>query len=114
MTGAKYVPQLYCTQTKVNMRLDPEGIERGYLHQMGALTDARVLEVGSGDGRSIWQYAAAASNVVGVDPDYARIAGAVRARPESLAGKTHFAVAQCETLPFIDKSLEGAIFAWSL
>ena len=96
------------------MRLDPEGIERSYLHQMGELTNARVLEVGSGDGRSVWQYAAAASSVVGMDPQYTRISDAVRNRPESTGDKTHFAVAMCETLPFVDKAFDGAIFAWSL
>jgi ubiquinone/menaquinone biosynthesis C-methylase UbiE len=96
------------------MRLDPEGIERSYLHQMGELSDARVLEVGSGDGRSIWQYAAATANVVGVDPDIATISEAVRDYPAPIADKAHFAVAQCEALPFVDKAFDGAIFAWSL
>lgn len=95
------------------MRRDPEEIEKRYLSQMAELTGARVLEIGCGDGRLIWQYATSTSKVFGVDPNCSRIAEAARSRPKSIAGKVHLSVAEGEALSFVDKSFDGAIFAWS-
>jgi len=55
-----------------------------------------------------------AHRVFGVDPDIAAIVDAVRTQPAATDGKTHYAAAMCEELPFIDKLFDGVIFGWSL
>ena len=96
------------------MRLDPEGIERSYVQRMGELSDARVLEIGSGDGRLIQQYASITSALVGVDSDFTSVAQAAQDRPAYTDCQVDFAVAHGEMLPFVDQAFDGAIFAWSL
>ena len=95
------------------MRRDPEGIEIQTLNHMVDLAGARLLEIGAGDGRMIWQYAASAAQVFGVDTSREQTAQALRDRPQSLAHKVHLVEAQGEALPFVDKAFDGAIFAWS-
>jgi ubiquinone/menaquinone biosynthesis C-methylase UbiE len=94
---------------------DPEGTERKYLLRYAdpGSKRVRVLEVGSGDGRLTWRYAAAAAQVVGIDlhPDDLRIARADR--PADLAERVHFVRADAEGLPFQADAFDRAIFAWS-
>ena len=95
------------------MRQDPEEVEKKYLNRMVDLAGARILEIGAGDGRMIWQYAACAAQVFGVDPSREQTAKALCDRPQLLAGKVHLMAAEGEALPFVDHAFDGAIFAWS-
>ncbi len=96
------------------MRQDPEETELRYVHDLGEFAGARVLEIGTGDGRLVRRYQEAAASVAGVDPRLERLIDARRLQAGAPSGSVHFAVAMGEALPFADNVFDGAIFAWSL
>jgi ubiquinone/menaquinone biosynthesis C-methylase UbiE len=96
------------------MRQDPEGTERQYLHGYAELAGARVLEIGTGDGRLLRRYQASAASVVAIDTRVERLNDARRHHADTLAGNVDFAASMGEALPFADRVFDGAIFAWSL
>src|SRR3989304_1085421 len=63
---------------------DPEGHEAATLASVLELTGARVLEIGAGDGRLTWQYAARAHSVIGTDTDAESVAYLMEDRPPGL------------------------------
>ena len=93
---------------------DPEGIETFHFHQLAEVRDARVLEIGSGDGRLTWRYAAAASQVAAIDLDPSRLALALQNRPDRYTRTVSFLLATSEALPFRNDSFEMVVLAWSL
>lgn len=93
---------------------DPEKTEIHYLYTIGDPTNATVLEVGCGDGRLTWRYAADTHRVIAIDPDPLRLEAALEARPASLQSTTHFLHGQSEQLPFPDQTFNRVILAWSL
>jgi ubiquinone/menaquinone biosynthesis C-methylase UbiE len=92
---------------------DPEGIELKYLRAVAGLTNAHVLEIGCGDGRLTWGYAAATKHVVASDPNPQKLAVASRECPHHLHSQVTFAQAQAETLPFPPETFDLALMAWS-
>jgi len=98
----------------MTLRKDPEGIETAHLRDFAPLTGARVLEVGCGDGRLTWRYAAAARRVVGIDPDAEDLSIAFRECPAQLRSTVILARAQAEALPFPRETFDVAVLAWSL
>jgi predicted RNA methylase len=67
---------------------DPERNEiNALLELVGDLTRNRVLEIGAGNGRLTWRYAALAGEVVGIDPKPERVAQAHDDMPETLQGR---------------------------
>ena len=98
----------------VDIQRDPEEVETRYLHRLAEPTGARVIEIGCGEGRLTWRYAAVTSRVCGVDTDIVRLANAIRTRPEPLASRVHFVLAKAEALPFSDQTFNLAVLAWSL
>lgn len=93
---------------------DPEGIELKTLRDYADLADARVLEIGCGDGRLVWQYAASPRQVVGVDPGAESLATALANRPSELRPSVYFSQAEAEMLPFAHECFDLAMFTWSL
>jgi len=93
---------------------DPEENEIAYLYQLGHLENARVLEIGCGNGRMTWRYASRPASVAGLDPGPERLAAAIADRPSNLAYKVDFIQGTAETLPFADENFDVAIMAWSL
>ena len=93
---------------------DPEQNETRFLRQFVDVTGKRVLEIGCGEGRLTWRYAAASLSTVGVDPDTDALRVATYDRPIDLANKVHFASAKAEQLPFHKETFDIAILAWSL
>jgi ubiquinone/menaquinone biosynthesis C-methylase UbiE len=79
----------------MTLQRDPEGFEQKTLHTFVDFKDKRVLEVGCGEGRLTFKYAAASSLTVGFDPD-------------------HFAGASASHIPFSKETFDIAILAWSL
>jgi len=68
--------------------LDLEGNEiQSLLDQAGNLAGRRVLEVGGGDGRLTWRYAARAGQITVVDPNEEKVARALENRPLELSAK---------------------------
>ncbi|MBI3287091.1 MAG: class I SAM-dependent methyltransferase [Chloroflexi bacterium] len=96
------------------VRLDPEGAELAALRRLANFRGKRVLEIGCGDGRLTWRYAAEAAQVVGIDPLEEEIGWARRHTPKSLKGRVRFEVSQAEELKFPDDSFDIVLYAWSL
>jgi len=92
---------------------DPEKQETSRLLHFGDFQGKRVLEVGSGDGRLTWRYAARALRVVGVDVDRDALRIAQIERPSDLANRAVFVEATSVRLPFHKESFDMAVLAWS-
>ena len=94
--------------------LDPQGAEPQALLDAVDFTNARILEIGSGDGRLTFRYAKVSPFVVGVEPSAKEVAGAVEACPSDLGQHLSFVPASVTALPFRDKAFDIALLAWSL
>ena len=93
---------------------DPEGFERKTLHKYVDFANKRVLEIGCGEGRLTWKYAAASSLTVGFDPDQDALRVARADSPHDLRKKVHFTRASAGRIPFLNETFDIAILAWSL
>jgi len=93
---------------------DPDGAEARALGQMVDFSGRRVLEVGCGDGRITWLYAADAAEVLGIDPDEEAIAEARAATLRRLADRVEFRVAEAESLEVPRQRFDIAFLSWSL
>jgi ubiquinone/menaquinone biosynthesis C-methylase UbiE len=96
------------------MQRDPEAVETAYIHRMITMNDARVLEIGCGDGRLTWRYAGTTRHVIGIDLGSEHLAVARRSCPAPLAARVAFVRATAVALPLRAELLDGAILAWSL
>jgi ubiquinone/menaquinone biosynthesis C-methylase UbiE len=93
---------------------DPQGNETRVLHELVDFRDAAVLEVGCGDGRMTWRYAALARSVLALDPKAERIAQGIAATPEALKPVVTFRVADITRDSLPDQAFDVAILSWSL
>jgi ubiquinone/menaquinone biosynthesis C-methylase UbiE len=93
---------------------DPEAVETAFLHDMTTMTDARVLEIGCGDGRLTWRYAGTTGGVIGIDSNREHLAVARRSCLAAVAPRVAFVQATALALPFRAELFDGAILAWSL
>jgi ubiquinone/menaquinone biosynthesis C-methylase UbiE len=93
---------------------DPEGFERKKLLDFADFTDAHVLEIGCGEGRLTWKYAAASRLTLGLDPDLSALRVARADCPADLHGRVHFARATAYHLPLPQETFDIAVLAWSL
>jgi ubiquinone/menaquinone biosynthesis C-methylase UbiE len=96
------------------LQKDPEGNETKFLHAFADFTDKRVLEIGCGEGRLTWRYAAPTRWTVGIDPDEDSLRVATMERPADVLGKAFFARASSLHLPFRNDTFDIAVLAWSL
>ena len=92
---------------------DPEKQESAHLLHFGDFPGKRVLEVGSGDGRLTWRYAAQARRVVGIDVDHNALRIARIERASDMADRAIFVEATSVRLPFHKASFDMAVLAWS-
>ncbi len=93
---------------------DPEEVETRLVQTYADLAGTRVLEIGCGEGRLIWRYAATAGVVVGLDFDPLRLAGARRDCPPAIRDRVRLVRGQAETLPFASVSFDRTLLGWSL
>ena len=93
---------------------DPEHNETRNLKKFADFAGKRVLEVGCGEGRLTWRYAANTSFVTGVDSDRNALLVAAYDRPSDLKSKIHFANVAAEYLPFRKETFDIALLSWSL
>lgn len=93
---------------------DPEEVETRLLQAYADLAGARVLEIGCGEGRLIWRYAATAQHIVGLDFDPVRLAGARRECPPAFRGRVRLVQGRAETLPFAAARFDRTLLGWSL
>jgi ubiquinone/menaquinone biosynthesis C-methylase UbiE len=98
----------------MTLQKDPEGNEKKYLHKFGDFKNKRVLEVGCGEGRLTWKYAAASSLTVGIDSDHDALRVARADSPADLRKLVHFAAASARNIPFAKESFDLAVLSWSL
>lgn len=100
----------------MSVRIDPEENETRALFAHADLAGKRVLEIGSGEGRLTWRYAARAGRVIAVEPFEPHFNRATISLPEELQGRVQF-----HNLPFEEfaaatppSSFEVVILSWSL
>jgi ubiquinone/menaquinone biosynthesis C-methylase UbiE len=93
---------------------DPDGFERKTLLNYADFNDARVLEIGCGEGRLTWKYAGASRLTFGLDPDPDALRVARADSPADLCGRVHFSRASAHHLPLPKETFDIAILAWSL
>lgn len=95
-------------------QLDAAGAEPRALLAAADFSGARVLEIGSGNGRLTFRFAADARSVIGVDLKHAELASALQSCPERLRPGVRFACASAISLPFRDAVFDIALFASAL
>ena len=91
-----------------------EGFERRLIERFVSLRHKRVLEIGCGDGRLTFQYAARASSVLAIDPDRPSIAEAGFEQRARGASNIDFRVSSIEHLRAAGAPYDVALFSWSL
>jgi ubiquinone/menaquinone biosynthesis C-methylase UbiE len=94
--------------------IDPEGNETRVLHELIDFRDKDVLEIGCGDGRMTWRYAALARSVLALDPNADRIAQAIAATPVALQQVVTFQVADITQASLPAKAFDVVVLSWSL
>ena len=101
----------------MTVRLDPEQNEIGALLRLVPAWEAkRTLEIGCGDGRLTFRYAADAAQIEAIDPDEDDIAAARRATPAQLADRVRFHAIGVEAFEPDPPSerFDIALLSWSL
>jgi ubiquinone/menaquinone biosynthesis C-methylase UbiE len=98
----------------MSLIIDLEENETAHLAAIEALAGARVLEIGSGDGRMTWRYAALPQSITAFDTDATKLAAAEAGRSRSPASPVSFLQATVEAIPFADEFFDAAVLAWSL
>lgn len=96
------------------LQKDPENIEGKILPRFVDLKNARILEIGCGEGRLTWKYAAPSSSTIGLDPDHSALRVARADSPHDLQNKVRFTQATARQIPFRKETFDIAILAWSL
>lgn len=92
---------------------DPEGAEPNALFEMVEMKDKNVLEIGCGDGRLTWKYAARAGHVTAIDPDRSEIEAAMTGRPANLEDSVEFILGDILALD-LNRKFDLILFSWSL
>jgi ubiquinone/menaquinone biosynthesis C-methylase UbiE len=96
------------------LEIDPDGAETRALLAAARFAGARVLEIGSGDGRLTLRYAGVPDRVVGVEPDRQAVAAAQAGRQPRDRSRVSFVVGSGVRLPFRPAAFDIALFASSL
>jgi ubiquinone/menaquinone biosynthesis C-methylase UbiE len=94
--------------------VDPAGVMPRAILKAVDFRDARVLEVGAGDGRLTFQYAAEPRSVVGIDTKEADIRAASQCPGGEFLGDVRFLCASATALPFSAEQFGIVLLASSL
>jgi len=98
----------------MTIRQDPENSELDALYEfVGSFAGKRVLEVGCGNGRLTFQYAAQAALVHAIDPSEQKIAAARQKMPAPLQDRLAFWDVGIENF-FTPEKYDIALLSWSL
>jgi len=96
------------------IRLDPNGAEVDAIRDATNLRNARVLEIGAGNGRLTFRYAAEAKSVIAVDPKELEIRAAAIRCEVDLRPSVQFLCASVTALPFGARNFAIVLLASSL
>jgi ubiquinone/menaquinone biosynthesis C-methylase UbiE len=94
--------------------LDPEGAHLAALRRLADFRDARVLELGCGDGRLTLGVAPDAAHVLAFDPDANAVERARRSLPSVLRDRVTYRVASGKEIEIEPSSFDLVLFSWSL
>jgi ubiquinone/menaquinone biosynthesis C-methylase UbiE len=94
--------------------VDPAGVEPRAILQAVDFRNARVLEVGAGDGRLTFRYAEEPRSVVGIDTKEPEIRAAAKVPRGEVRGYAQFLCASATALPFSAEEFEIVLLASSL
>jgi ubiquinone/menaquinone biosynthesis C-methylase UbiE len=94
--------------------VDPARVMPRAILKAADLRDARILEVGAGDGRLMFQYASHPRSVVGIDTIELDIRSAEVARRMETRGQVRFLCASATALPFSAEQFDIVLLASSL
>lgn len=95
-------------------RRDPERTEVRILRRHLPLGEARIVDIGCGEGRLARRIAGMAAAVVGIDPNEASIARAKQLTPRWLRKKIRYRPATAERLRLPGPRFTIAVFSGSL
>ena len=98
----------------VEPRLDADGSERRAIRELVDFSGKDVLEIGCGNGRVTWSYAASAASVLAVDPRQRDIEQARQRTPQSLRGRVRFAAADATALELAAGAFTVAVLSRSI
>ena len=94
--------------------VDPVGVMPCAILKAADFRDARVLEVGAGDGRLTFQYAAEPRAIIGIDTKEPEIRAASQRTGKELRGHVQFLCASATALPFSAEQFGIVLLASSL
>ncbi len=94
--------------------IDPSGVMPRAILEAADFRDARVLEIGAGDGRLTFQYASEPRSVLAIDTKEADIRTASQRRRAESFGKVQFLCASATALPFSAETFGIVLLASSL
>ncbi len=94
--------------------IDPTNIELGVVRALGAFAGRRVIEIGAGDGRLAWPFAAQAALWLAVDVDRAELRAAADALRDHPLGSLRLLQADGRAQAICPESFDLAFFTWSL
>src|SRR5579871_6320679 len=95
-------------------QIDPEENETRILHTLIDFRDKDVLEIGCGDGRMTWRYAAHARSVLALDPNANRIEQGIASTPDACKPVVTFRVADIVATTLPEEAFDVAVLSWSL
>jgi ubiquinone/menaquinone biosynthesis C-methylase UbiE len=98
----------------VPLVVDPDRIEITAIRELVDVTGRRVVEVGCGDGRITFQYAADTESVLAFDSDDDAIRGARDETPQELRKRIRFEAADAAQIELPQGEFDLALFSWSL
>ena len=98
----------------MTLQKDPENFEKKTINRLVNFKDKHVLEVGCGEGRLTFKYAASSERVTAFDADHDALRVARADCPVSLHPKINFTGASASHIPFSKETFDIAILAWSL
>lgn len=94
--------------------VDPDRIEITAIRELVDVTGLRVVEIGCGDGRVTFQYAADTASVLAFDSDQEAIRTARAETPEELRERVRFEAADAAQIELPQGEFDLALFSWSL
>ena len=97
----------------MDVQKDPERNETKFLRDYAEPAGKGILEIGSGEGRLTWRYAASARRITGIDLDRAALRVATIERPSDMENAAGFVQADAAHLPFASEAFDLTILAWS-